>query len=52
MKIWKSFKEFVGIVLLLMGCFYTPLLFLFLILLILNNTVIKAIEDKIEEKFV
>ncbi len=50
MEIWRSFKEFTGIMLIWMGCFYTPLLFLFLVLLFLNETVITSIENKIESK--
>lgn len=50
MEIWRSFKEFTGIMLIGTGCFYTPLLFLFLILLLLNETVITSIENKIEGK--
>lgn len=50
MEIWKSFKKFVGIMLLLTGLIYPIFITIFIILLILNETVLVTIEKKIESK--
>jgi len=50
MEIFRSVKKFVGIMLLLTGLIYPIFLFIFIVLLLMNETVIETIEKKIENK--